>query len=266
MKIRIEPYKTWSGGAKALGERAGILRATRKQVEKHGDFSHVINWGRSQRRFRGEYINAPEAVSVASNKLLAAKAFDEAKVPQAPFTESREEATRWIREDGKTVVCRTLLRANSGRGIVLAAPGMEGDIPAAPLYVEYIKKADEYRVHVFGGKIIDVQQKKKRLDFPEDKVNFQIRNAQFGWVFCREDVNPPQAVKDAAISAVAALGLDFGAVDIGWNQHKELAVVYEVNTAPGLEGTTLDNYFNALLEQFPALRGGMYNRRREGRV
>ena len=31
-----------------------------------------------------------------------------------------------------------------------------------PLYVKYKKKKAEYRVHVFDGKIMDVQQKKKR--------------------------------------------------------------------------------------------------------
>ena len=54
MKIRIEPYKRWSGGAKALGERCGILRATPRQVERHGDFDVVINWGNSEKRFGGE--------------------------------------------------------------------------------------------------------------------------------------------------------------------------------------------------------------------
>ena len=56
----------------------------------------------------------------------------------------------------------------------------------------------------------------------------------------------PDDVTKQALLAVDGLGLDFGAVDVGWNQHYQEATVYEVNTAPGLTGTTLDKYTNAI--------------------
>jgi D-alanine-D-alanine ligase-like ATP-grasp enzyme len=40
--------------------------------------------------------------------------------------------------------------------------------------------------------------------------------------------------------------LDFGAVDVIWNEKEDKYYVLEVNTACGLEGTTLDKY----VEQF----------------
>jgi glutathione synthase/RimK-type ligase-like ATP-grasp enzyme len=261
MKIRIEPYKLWSGGAKALGVRAGILRATNRQVNKHGDFDVVINWGRSERRFKGEYINAPEAVAVASDKLRTAEHFEQHGVPQPPYTTSREEAQGWL-DDGQAVVCRTLLRASEGRGIVLANTDSGTPLAKAPLYARYVKKADEYRIHVAFGKVIDVQQKKRRLEVPDDKIDWQIRNAHNGWVFTRGGVSPPSCVLDAAVDAVAALGLDFGAVDIGYNIKGGAGTVYEVNTAPGLEGSTLDSYYKAFVEKFPQLESGAYRRRR----
>lgn len=258
MKIRIEPYKRWSGGAKALGKRAGILRATPKQVAKHGDFTHIINWGNSERRFNGTYINQPEQVAVASDKLRSAKAFNDYGTPQPDFTEDRDVAKEWAAEG--TVVCRKLLRASCGRGIVLAeSPDM---VVPAPLYVKYIKKADEYRVHVFAGQVIDIQQKRRRLEVPDEEVNYQIRNHHNGWVFARDGVVCPSAVTDAAVSAVSALGLDFGAVDIGFNNHSGTPAVYEVNTAPGLEGTTLEKYYNALRAKYPQINGGMHRVRR----
>jgi hypothetical protein len=113
---------------------------------------------------------------------------------------------------------------------------------------------------VFDGRAIDVQQKRRRRE--DDDVNYQIRNADNGWVYCRGGVVAPQCVVDAAISAVAALGLDFGAADVGYNMHYNLATVYEVNTAPGLEGHTLDVYRNALMAKFPRLERGAYARRR----
>lgn len=259
MKIRIEPYKLWSGGAKALGVRAGILRATTRQVTKYGDFDLVINWGRSQRRFNGEYINAPEQVVLASDKLRTAKTFSEHGVPQPDFTEDREVAKGWAGE-GSTVVCRKLLRASQGRGIVLSTTPEE--VCAAPLYTKYVKKADEYRIHVAFGEVVDSQQKKRRLEVPDEDINWQIRNAHNGWVFTRDGVTSPRCVRDAAIAGVVALGLDFGAVDIGYNTHGKSAVVYEVNTAPGLEGTTLDTYYEAFLKRLPQLEGGAFRRRR----
>lgn len=262
MKIRIEPYKTWSGGARALGERAGILRATPRQVRKHGDFDVVINWGRSERRFNGEYLNSPDAVARASNKLTACQAFAESEVPQPPYTVDRDVAQQWL-ADGDTVVARTLLRANSGRGIVVVPPDTDQELPRAPLYTKYLKKADEYRVHVFDGAVIDVQQKRKRQEVDNDDVDYQIRNACNGWVFCRGGVDAPVPVRDAAVAAVAALGLDFGAADVGFNTHYQTAAVYEVNTAPGLEGSTLDSYYTALRARYAVLDRGAYARRRQ---
>ena len=193
-------------------------------------------------------------------------AFKEAGVPIPEFTTDRSVAQEWV-ESGGHVIARTLLRASQGRGIVLAGPeGSEitavRQVPAAPLYVRYAKKADEYRVHVAFGEVVDVQQKKRRLEVEDDKVNWQIRNAHNGWVFARDSVVAPDCVLAAAVSAVSALGLDFGAVDIGYNVKQNSAAVYEVNTAPGLEGTTLETYYAAFAKRLPQLSGGAYRRRR----
>jgi len=261
MKIRIEPYKRWSGGAKALGLRTGILRATHKQVKKYGDFDIVINWGNSERRFHGEYIDIPEAVANASNKLWTAKIFGHDGVPQPPFTTDRDVAQGWY-DEGTTVVCRTLLRASEGRGIVLASAAADQQIVKAPLYAKYIKKAAEYRIHVAFKEVIDAQQKKRRLEVPDEKVNWQIRNAHNGWVYTRDNVNPPVCVSSAARDSVASLELDFGAVDIGYNDKAAAAMVYEVNTAPGLEGSTIDSYYTAFQKRLPQINSGAYRRRR----
>ena len=42
-----------------------------------------------------------------------------------------------------------------------------------------------------------------------------------------------------------ALGLDFGAVDIVINRDNQ-PVILEVNAAPGIQGTTLENYKKAV--------------------
>ena len=160
------------------------------------------------------------------------------------------------------MVVRKLLRASKGRGIILA--GREETVPIvpAPLYTKYVKKQDEYRVHVVRGVIIDVQHKRKRKERNNEDVDYQIRNCRNGWVFCRGGVDAPECVRSASIAAVTALGLDFGGVDVGYNAHHGTACVYEVNTAPGIEGTTLQKYFYALCTILPELRGRVFAARR----
>lgn len=145
--------------------------------------------------------------------------------------------------DGKTVVCRTILNGHSGAGIVLAST--EEELVDAPLYTEYIPKKEEYRVHVFNGEVIHVSRKARRKDVPDENVNWKIRNHNNGFIFQHENFELPDECNVQALLAVKDLGLDFGAVDIIWNDKQQKAYVLEVNTAPGIEGKTLDAYVNA---------------------
>ena len=159
------------------------------------------------------------------------------------FTTTRSTAEAWA-DEGYTVFCRTLTRANSGRGIRIAENADQ--VVDAPLYTKYIKKKKEFRVHVFQNEVLDVQE--KRLSSDAVSTGFLIRNRANGFVFCREDVVEPTSLRATAVNAVAALGLDFGAVDVIWNEKQDKCYALEVNTAPGLEGTTLDKYTDRIIQ------------------
>lgn len=238
----IMPYKLKSRSARRLAEALGIRRV-RPNGRFRNNFGHtIINWGCPRQPVfpADRIINNPDNVALASNKALSLEIFSSRGVPTVEYTKCCETALSWLRE-GFMVVCRTLLRANSGKGIVLAKK--EEDLIDAPLYTKYFKKKLEFRVHVAFGEVVDIQQKRKRSELDREQVNFQIRNASNGWVFCRNDIDEvPDDVKEAAKKSIVALGLDFGAVDVGFNVAKGLPAVFEVNTAPGLEGTTLENY------------------------
>jgi len=219
----------------------------------------VINWGCSElpERFsRCIVVNKPESVSIASNKLsffntASLRASQGLTAPRVPeHTESLEEALGWVSE-GNTVFARTLLRANSGRGIQVMRN--LDDRFVAPLYTKYVKKNSEYRVHVIGGEVVQVDRKARRLNVPDGQVNWQIRNLNGGFIFER-DVGAPEDVSRQAIYAVQMCGLDFGAVDVIFNTHYDLAYVLEVNTAPGLEGITLENYAQNFLRRYANVR------------
>jgi hypothetical protein len=245
MRTRIMPYRRGSASALALARAMGVLRLNVVRTTfRPRPTDVIINWGCCDPPIPtiGTWFNRPMSVMYATNKLLAYQQLAQSGVPVPEFTADPDQAGSWS-YDGYTVLARTMLRAHGGRGIEIVPP--EGPLPHAPLYTKYVKKADEYRVHVVHTEVIDVQQKKRRRDY-EGEVNNQIRNYDNGWVFCREEVEPPEEVLIAARRAVGALGLMFGAVDIGWNRHFGQATVYEVNSAPGIEGTTVGSYARAL--------------------
>lgn len=208
----------------------------------------IINWGCSslpdRLRGAGRLINKPERVADAANKLITFRKLSEGgdRISYPAFTDSYETACEWVRE-GTVVVCRTKLNGHSGAGIVVAARE-EDVVKTAPLYTKYIKKASEFRVHVAFGEVIDVQAKRKRTEY-EGEVDYAIRNHHTGWVYCREDIVEPEKLREYAVNTILILGLDFGAVDIIYNKHFNQCYVLEVNTAPGLEGTSVTNYTEA---------------------
>lgn len=249
-RVLLFPWKMGSGSAKALCSAIGIRRVypDRNYRPKNGDV--VINWGSSTKpewwqrfvdRENTTIINHPDAVKRATNKITAFKVMSEAGVRVPEFTENMQEAFDWVNGDGP-ICCRTVINGHGANGLKIITDIDNIDqLPVAKLYTRYIKKRHEYRVHVFSGNIIDVTQKKLRHDMDE-VPDYRIRNYSGGWVYARDGVEPPADVLSQAQQAVTSLGLDFGAVDIGWNEHYQQAVVYEVNSAPGLVGTTLYRY------------------------
>ncbi len=245
--MKVLPYKMTSRSAKTLAQALGVKRV-RPSGRFHNNHNQlIVNWGYSGTPTFpiDRILNHPRNITFASNKLNAFTRFSLEDVPVPYWTVDYFEAIEYAEEHKCDMMVRRLLNSHSGRGIKIYK--WDGDIPEdVPLYVQYIKKQDEYRYHVFNGDIIDVQQKRKRRDIDNDEVNYQIRSAHTGWVYCRDDVSPHPSLSSAAIRAVSSLGLDFGAVDIIWNARREQGYVLEVNTACGLDGSTVDKYVEAI--------------------
>lgn len=104
----------------------------------------------------------------------------------------------------------------------------------------------EFRIHVFRGMSIRAGVKVPR---PNVQVHPWVRSYTGGWrldygAACQRTL--VKGVRSIAKRAVAALGLDFGAVDVGLVRNAP--VVLEVNLAPGLdEGPSVDAYVRHIL-------------------
>lgn len=245
MKIRVLPYKISSASAKALAQQLGALRVYPERNYKPRSNHLIINYGYSSpplwaRRAneKGSIIlNNWDSVMVARDKTRALICMYSQGVQVPEYTTDIEVAKQW---EG-VVVCRLTTTGQEGRGIVIAET--PDQIVQAPLYTKHVRHKHEFRVHVMNGNVFDFTQKKKRATID---CNPYVRNSAGNWVFCREGVLLPNDVKVQAIKAVEALGLNFGAVDVAYREREDKAYVLEVNTAPGLEGTTLTKY----VEQF----------------
>lgn len=242
--MKLYAYKNGSASAKALAEALGIKRIKHegKPLQVRGG---IINWGASRLKrdiVHDGILNCPTRVRVAGNKLETFKALD-GRVSIPKWTEERLEAVEWLAE-GATVVSRLILTGHSGQGILISDGKEDEGIPDAPLYTQYIRKENEYRAHVFRGNIIFSQRKARKMDVPNEDVNWKVRNLAGGFIFANKDVVLPEVAKQQAIIAVESLGLDFGAVDLVHGKDNRWYVL-EVNTAPGLEGTTLEKYVEA---------------------
>lgn len=268
MNMFLLPYKRGSQGSRALSEALGIrrIRLERSRFRATAD-KVILNWGNTTTEVNtsgaATWINPPPAVSRAIDKRQCLQTLIENEVPCIEVGWDMDMAAGWLSQ-GHDVVLRTTATGKGGEGIHI----MEGDasksfdeswvrlreymnengLTRIPLITKYFKAKDEYRVHVFDGHVIDVQQKRKRGDIERSEVNYKVRNHDNGFVFCRENVDLPACCAEASIAAVQALGLDFGAVDLRYNSTDRQCAVLEVNTAPGLEGTTLEIYVNAVRE------------------
>lgn len=151
----------------------------------------------------------------------------------------------------------------------------------AHYFQKMIPVKNEYRLHVFNGEIIHAVKKVQRTDkefeeaWIEDEFNRQknlaeknnnpfddniaknilkrqaknatagganiiLRSNKMGWKFSIVK-KFDECLKEVAVDAVKALGLHFGAVDCCLDIQTN-PYIFEVNSGPGLEGTSFEKY------------------------
>lgn len=224
-----------------VGEMDAMLikRENSKYVNRASDL--VVNWGCYGVPSYHRVLNSNQAVEIATSKLATYEVLRRTKVAVPDWTTYRGRAQQWA-NDGNRVLGRDQDRGSEGSGITIYEAG--SSVGQHRFYCKYVRKEREFRVHVFQGRVIDMQEKLKR----SGGSLAYVRNTANGYIFGRQGLsdNPcPVEVTDLAVRAVKELGLDFGGVDVGYSQRFGV-FVYEVNTAPGIDGTTVTKYVEAI--------------------
>ena len=121
-----------------------------------------------------------------------------------------------------------------------------------PVYTKYKPKKREFRVHIFKDKVVTIVEKRRKKDWAGDKSDAKIRNLANGYVFC-QDVQLTdqlrQRIEEVSLAASKVCSSDFRGVDVGYNEKHDDVFIIEVNSAPGMEGSTIKDYVEAICNE-----------------
>jgi hypothetical protein len=261
-RIVLYPYKLSCEGyallRDTLREMVGedrVLGAKSEGAYKPKNTDSIFGWGYSKSPLWGSaavqagalWFNRPERIANAVNKEVSFAKFAVKSVLAPAFTVSTHLAREWV-EDGRLVVQRKVLKGSKGEGASVAH-NLQEFIPNCKLYTILIPKTREFRVHVFNGKVIDTHEKIFKGTNPAEWeiCSCQDEHDDSVWTWKRTGVVLPEPARIESVKAVAALGLDFGGVDVVTSKEGS-AFILEVNTAPWLGTVNVKKYAKAVLE------------------
>lgn len=186
-----------------------------------------------------------------ADKLEQYKKFQQLGINGLEFTTDQAIAGSWFMS-GNLVVGRKLLSSYEGKGIVMFEPHKaptKEDVLACKVFTKFIPKEREFRVHVFKGTPLVTLEKKLKNDWKGPTSEY-IKNTEHGYVFCQHDVSIPSAlqkqINDLAVASSKVCASDFQGIDIGYHEAKKNLFVIEVNSAPGIEGSNVKRYCDAI--------------------
>lgn len=218
---------------RALRQRIGCHGGKPAHYSRQRESVSVVRWGVSGGEDAPRVLNPGNAVAKAANKYESLRILQEAGVNVPRFSTNPSDF------GDATFLGRK--RTHFGGRDITVFDGLHTEAVFSDFFTEFVPSDNEMRLHIFRGELLGAQIKK--WEGVGDVPEVPIRNRDRGWVFVPYlHSRPNQSRVDAAVAAVEALGLDFGAVDI----LSERDTVLEVNTAPGLSERFLDLYADAI--------------------
>lgn len=274
--------KTGSTLQEALDIAGGKTKPANKKI--------VIGWGAKTNdpvKFPvgTTVLNHPDNIRSNRNKLKSLEAMRAGNVVVANFVPAESVVSAMASGNVQLPLVGRTKFHQGGKGFWLCMTRTQVDTAieqGAQYFQNYLDIVDEFRLHIFQGKMIYAQKKvprktedmggafveqygdkvktlaeKKGQPLDENTMNnvlgamaertqphpdMIIRSNTRGWKFSNiklDKVNKP--LLDEAIKSIAAIKLDFGAVDCCTCADGSVAII-EVNSGPGLQGTPLKIY------------------------
>lgn len=201
-------------------------------------------------------LNSANMVRSASHKRSARQTFNQKGVPAPRLFASGYE----IPADAFPVVGRTSFHSK-GKGFWFCKTQAEvkrAVAAGATHFMEFVPNTREYRVHAFIKDRSENKKPEERVaeDYASIKISEKVwtgkgqpnpdepqKNHAFGWTFLGQQNRREEelgVVRQAAKAAIAALGMDFGAVDVMYSVRNKLPYVLEVNSTPSLADENAD--------------------------
>ncbi len=252
--------------------KGGYLKRFQHVSAREGAPRVVVNLGTTDEiAFAGNMLNTQDMVRAASNKKKARQIFAEQGIPApALFLRASE-----VSSDNLPVIGRTSYHAK-GNGFWFCKTKAAVNAAAqagATHFLKFIPNTREYRVHTF-------LQRKHWENRPEaltaehfvsTKISEKVwtantapnkdepqKNHAFGWTFLGPQERREEelaVVRHVAKQAIAALGMDFGAVDVMYTIRTKQPFVLEVNSTPSLadeQSDTCERYAKRILKTLGA--------------
>lgn len=233
---------------------AGLDLADGREVDRR--YQGVVRWGATARMSHrpGKIVNPGTAIQKAADKWEFMNEMREAGIripdtwgPASPGIQFPCLGRKREHVGGNDIV---LCLQRADLAIATGAPDQGGF--GCEFFSQYIPTADEYRLHVYGERVIKTSKKVRTPNEDGRFAPFQawVRNFGAGYTFRQPEERVPATTKYMAIQAVELAGLDFGAVDIIVSDEGR-PYVLEVNTAPGLHTDSgFDAYTRRIVEEF----------------
>jgi hypothetical protein len=222
------------------GEKVGLAgrpELLRKAPDiRYGHTGENPHW----REIKRTLLNAPSFIDTCSNKLRTSKYFllDRPESFDFPvFHPCSEVPSKY------PVIIRKTLIGSGGIGIVVVRSQAEfmPHTRNGYYWTEFVNLSREYRVHMLGNTMSRIFE--KLPTDPNNKDELPIRNLSRGYHFSLlSGTSGFEGLRTVCAELASKMGNYFYGLDIGWNRDTKRYFVIELNSAPGLNEHTANEY------------------------
>ena len=201
-----------------------------------------IRWGTSQMIYGKETgFNSPQVIRMVANKYLLSIELLRNGFPHVVINSEIPEHF--------PVVVRKELSKSGGKGIVICRNEAEFTPLREFMWSYWVNFRYELGVHILGGEIVKIF--KKLWIGTEPEPEFPIKNSDRNYSFSICKLESFKRLPEIVRNLISIVPIQFGRIDIGWDEEEGQYKVIEINSAPGLSenDSTLNLYAEFLMKR-----------------